>query len=156
MLVAMLLFAILLTCAVRLRAKVTKRAAAMQLIEELNGGAGVLFTHTEGYRKVMGYTGVDQRGFHDPVGISFGPMMLGYEDKTPISNDDIRRLAYYLAGFERLDSICFESCDMLTDEIAEILPDLPTLKTLNVSGTSLTEHGVSKLREKYPNTEIKH
>ena len=156
MLVVTLLFAILLTSVIWLRAKVTKRARAMQLIEELNGGSGILFTHSERYRKIMGYTGVDQRGFYDPINIFFGPKLFGNDKKRPISNEDIRRLSYYMSDFERLEKIEFDSCEMLTDEIVEILPELPALKTLNVIDTGLTEHGVSLLREKYPNATIEY
>jgi len=152
---ATLMLAIVLATIQWQRTKVSKRSRALQFIESIHGIYDVEhYTHTETYRTILTYTGVDPHGFYDPKCVSFNRTIHPNEERPPITNDGIRSLSPYITRFERLELLDFEFCEMLTDELVDALPDLPNLKQVNVVDTGLTQQGVSLLREKYPNAKV--
>ena len=90
-----------------------------------------------------------------PTRVSLGPGNLGYDPKHPIPDTEIEALSDHLALCSNLEMLYLQNCRQVTDRGIMLLPSLPKLKYLRLSGTSVTEEGIKELRHRYRGVEFR-
>lgn len=133
------LIAVMFAACASLRSRALARQKAIEAVDRLHGTYGVRIIGPAWYRRLLGRVGVGEKAFYDPTRVSLGPTNAGYDPGHPIRDADLEALSDHLARFSNVKLFELQGCQQVTDRGIATLPDLPELRNILLSGTSVTD-----------------